>query len=622
MGEKEIISDNDLLKTQSRKSNRRPSITSCLVAVSERLAASPGLKWMTAILVPLLIFLAYPLPRGDYDLWWQMALGKYYLTHHTLVIDHSIFSWTPADSGWIYNTFLGSIILYLMYHCLGGFGLWLFQWLIFLGIFLSFYLFLRSTGQRLDVTALTVIAAIGITCSMVCSFYKPELFSALLFSWTVFIFFSVKVTRRKHLFYCYPVLFAFWVNLHGAFILALIFLALIFTGEILNRIIFPRESFTSDELIHFGIAYFFSLAVTLLNPYGITYHWSIYHGLTSEIYELNSKYISAYVSLWPYLKSVRSLFVLQGQVAWLFFLMMMILGCIFLFDFIKKKSCDFALLFIFLATSWGSMRGMRGGYLLSFTFFFMFVYWIHRFHWKTLTGKATLISLIIFFFLFINVANQNIRYGAYNRWFGAGLDESVPVAEVAFLKKYKLEGPIFNDYLLGGYLIWALYPDYKVFIDPRLVPYHKQVAPDYWQLERMLPTPEDMRRFNQRYPFKTAIIHYNRHFLIEDFLKAGWKLVYFEKNAAVLVHESMLAAVPPEVQWVDLGPSRFRNVKDPVVLLNVFNIYVNVYPEASRVIYDIYRSNVSTWYEPREQHLRAMEEDMRKMQSLQRKAKS
>ncbi len=193
---------------------------------------------------------------------------------------------------------------------------------------------------------------------------------------------------------------------------------------------------------------------------------------------------------------------------------------------------------------------------------------------------------------------------------------------MAFLKKYKLEGPIFNDYLLGGYLIWALYPDYKVFIDPRLVPYHKQVAPDYWQLERMLPTPEDMRRFNQRYPFKTAIIHYNRHFLIEDFLKAGWKLVYFEKNAAVLVHESMLAAVPPEVQWVDLGPSRFRNVKDPVVLLNVFNIYVNVYPEASRVIYDIYRSNVSTWYEPREQHLRAMEEDMRKMQSLQRKAKS
>ena len=578
---------------------------------SERVDSWRYLRWTMLALLPVLILLRYPVDQVDYDVWWQMALGKYYLNHHTLTVDHSIFSWTPADAGWIYNTFLGSIILYLMYHCMGGFGLWLFQWLIFLGIFLSFYLFLRSTGQRLDVTALTVIAATGITCSMVCSFYKPELFSALLFSWTVFIFFSVKVTRRKHLFYCYPVLFAFWVNLHGAFILALIFLALIFTGEILNRMIFPRESFTNDELIHFGIAYFLSLAVTLLNPYGITYHLSIYHGLTSEIYELNSKYISAYVSLWPYLKNVRSLFVLQGQVAWLFFLMMMILGCIFLFDFIKKKSCDFALLFIFLATSWGSMRGMRGGYLLSFTFFFMFVYWIHRFHWKTLTGKATLISLIIFFFLFINVANQNIRHGAYNRWFGAGLDDRVPVRETAFLKKYKLPGPIFNDYLIGGYLIWALYPDYKVFIDPRLVPYYKQVAPDYWELEKRVPTAEDIIRFNERYPFKTAIIHYKRLYLIFDFLKAGWKLVYFEKNAAILVHQSVLSRIPPEVQTVDLGPMRFKDVTDPEVLLNVFSIYVNVYPEASPAIYDIYRKNVSVWFKPRAEHLRAMEDDMK-----------
>ncbi|HNZ65670.1 MAG TPA: hypothetical protein PKJ10_07525, partial [Smithella sp.] len=266
MGEKEIIPANDLFGNQRQKADNRPSITSSLIAVSEKLAAFSGLKWMAAVLLPVLIFLAYPLPRGDYDLWWQMALGKYYLTHQTPVVDHSIFSWTPSDPGWIYNTFLGSIIIYVMYSWMGGFGLWLFQWLIFLGIFLSFYVFLRLIGQRLDITMMTVIAAIGIACSMVCSFYKPELFSALLFCWTVFIFFSVKVTRRKYLFYFYPVLFAFWVNLHGAFILALIFLALIFTGEILNRMIFPRESFTNDELIHFGIAYFLSLAVTLLNP--------------------------------------------------------------------------------------------------------------------------------------------------------------------------------------------------------------------------------------------------------------------------------------------------------------------------------------------------------------------
>ena len=31
-----------------------------------------------------------------------------------------------------------------------------------------------------------------------------------------------------------------------------------------------------------------------------------------------------------------------------------------------------------------------------------------------------------------------------------------------------------NTYLEGGYLLWALYPDYKVFIDPRYGPYQKK----------------------------------------------------------------------------------------------------------------------------------------------------
>jgi len=626
MGEKEIISDNDLFKTQSRKSDRRPSITSCLVAVSERLAASPGLKWMTAILVPLLIFLAYPLPRGDYDLWWQMALGKYYLTHHTLVIDHSIFSWTPADSSWIYNTFLGSIILYLIYHCMGGFGLWLFQWLIFFGIFLSFYLFLRSTGQRLDVTALTVIAAIGVSCSASCSFYKPELFSPLILAWMGYIFLLAKIRRQKMFFYIYPLIFLVWVNLHGAFLLGFCFLACITAGEILNKFFFPQKSFTVNEIGHLIIVCFLSLIAILFNPYGIDYLISIYRSVTSsDALAINTGYIQAYASLWPRFQDIKDMnvsFFKIGIIAFTMTLMILPLGGLFLYEFLKKKSVDCAFLILTIATFIGSMTVVRTTYMFPLVFFFTLFYLLYRLKLYQGAARITLLSLMVFALLFAGISYSTIRFDTGNWWFGTGLDESVPVAEVAFLKKYKLEGPIFNDYLLGGYLIWALYPDYKVFIDPRLVPYHKQVAPDYWQLERMAPTPEDMMRFNQRYPFKTAIIHYNRHFLIEDFLKAGWKLVYFEKNAAVLIHESMLAAVPPEVQWVDLGPSRFRNVKDPVVLLNVFNIYVNVYPQASRVIYDIYKNNVSTWYEPREQHLRAMEEDMRKMQSFHRKAKS
>ncbi len=614
MGEKEIIPANDLFGNQRQKADNRPSITSTLIAVSEKLAAFSGLTWLAAVLLPVLIFLAYPLPRGDYDLWWQMALGKYYLTHQTPVVDHSIFSWTPSDPGWIYNTFLGSIIIYVMYSWMGGFGLWLFQWLIFLGIFLSFYVFLRLIGHRLDITAITLIAAVGLSCTASCSFYKPELFSPLILAWMGVIFLFAKLRHQKFIFYLYPVIFSVWVNLHGAFLLGFCFLACISLGEILNSFLFPKQACSVNEITHLIIACFLSFAAIFINPYGINYLLSIYHGVTSEALAMNTNYIQAYVSLWPHLKDIHEMdisFYKMGRIALIMAAMIFVLAGLFVYEFMKKRSVDFSFLLLVIATFIGSMWVVRTTYMFPLVFFFTFFYLLYRSGITRISERFTLLSLIIFILLFANVSYFTVRYGAGEKWFGAGLDDRVPVRETAFLKKYKLPGPIFNDYLIGGYLIWALYPDYKVFIDPRLVPYYKQVAPDYWELEKRVPTAEDIIRFNERYPFKTAIIHYKRLYLIFDFLKAGWKLVYFEKNAAILVHQSVLSRIPPEVQTVDLGPMRFKDVTDPEVLLNVFSIYVNVYPEASPAIYDIYRKNVSVWFKPRAEHLRAMEDDMK-----------
>jgi hypothetical protein len=42
-----------------------------------------------------------------------------------------------------------------------------------------------------------------------------------------------------------------------------------------------------------------------------------------------------------------------------------------------------------------------------------------------------------------------------------------PEGAARFLKEHKLSGNMFNPYDWGGYLLWALYPEYKVFIDGR-----------------------------------------------------------------------------------------------------------------------------------------------------------
>jgi hypothetical protein len=493
---------------------------------------------------------------------------------------------------------------------MGGFGLWTLQWLVFLGVFLSFYFFLRMICQRLDITSVTIIAAIGIACSLSCCFYKPEILSALMFCWTTFIFFCVKLTRRVFLFYLYPLIFALWVNLHGAFIIGLIFLALIFAGELLNRIFFSKESFTIKELTHLGAAFVLSLAATLLNPYGMDYLLDIYNGLTSNAYvSLINKYILAYLSLWPYLKVINVSFFRLGQTVWIMTIMMFFLGCLFLYELIKKRSCDFALLIVNVALYWKGMETSRASYFFPLAFFFSFFYLLHRMQLKNILSRATILSLLVFLFFFVNISYFNIRYGAGSKWFGVGLDSFVPVKEVSFLKKYHPEGPIFNDYVIGGYLVWDLYPDYKVFIDPRCSPFRKQVFPDYMAFTSIHVTGKDIQRFREKYPFKIAILHYRQLALIIDFLRAGgeWRLLYFEQNAAILIHKSLLSTISPEMGAVDLSPARFRNVQNPQVLLNIFYFYIHLDPNAGRYIYDIYKNNISDYYELKTEHLQAMD---------------
>lgn len=601
------------------KKSRFPAMIS-LFSYSEKLASNRYLKWFIAALLPIVLLLKYPVEPFDYDVWWQMALGRYYLTHHTLVIDHSIFSWTPADASWIYNTFLGSIIIYLMYHVWGGFGLWMLQALVFLGIFLAYYAYLRVLRHQLDVTGLTIFAAFGMALSLSCRFYKPELFSHLFFSWLGVIVICFKVSHKKILLYTCPLIFALWVNLHGGFVLGFCLLIVLSIAELLNKIVFPREALTTGELIHLWIASFLSFLATFLNPYGAHYLFSIFNGVISETYNISNTYIQAYVSLWPYLKSIKDFnaftFFKTGQIVLIMAIMMPMMMVLIAYDFVKNKSFDFFVLISIMTTYIVSMTFARVTYVFPTAFLLLIFYLFYRLRIKNISARATVFSLMIFILLFVNNLYFVLRYENQNKWFGSGLESFAPVEEVAFLKKYHLEGQLFNDYLIGGYLLWDLFPDYKVFIDPRLVPYSKQVAPDYWDFVSKPATVEDIHRFTKKYPFKIAIIHYREMPLILDFLKSGWRLIYFEKNAAIIVHPSMLSRIPKEVQLVDLGPTRFQDVKNPLVLLNVFGLYVNLYPKASPVIYDIYKKNISDWYKPKSEHLRVMEDDMRQKQRL------
>ncbi|MBE0558893.1 MAG: hypothetical protein IH628_16825, partial [Proteobacteria bacterium] len=134
------------------------SLLDRLGGASLTLAGNGPVNALFIALLVILAFLYFPgWAGGDYDMWWHFALGKYYLSHDTMKVNHALFSWTPADPNWLYNTWLGSTIVYLFYSAAGGFGLWLFQWGIFTGIFLIFLSFVHRTQGKLDINGASLL---------------------------------------------------------------------------------------------------------------------------------------------------------------------------------------------------------------------------------------------------------------------------------------------------------------------------------------------------------------------------------------------------------------------------------------------------------------------------------
>jgi hypothetical protein len=65
--------------------------------------------------------------------------------------------------------------------------------------------------------------------------------------------------------------------------------------------------------------------------------------------------------------------------------------------------------------------------------------------------------------------------------------------------------------------------------------------------------------------------------------------------------------VQAQIRNTNLSPARFNRVRNPEVLFNVFNFYVQMNPGAGRYIFNIYKRNVSDFYKPKEQYLQFME---------------
>jgi tetratricopeptide (TPR) repeat protein len=114
------------------------------------------------------------------------------------------------------------------------------------------------------------------------------------------------------------------------------------------------------------------------------------------------------------------------------------------------------------------------------------------------------------------------------------LDEStLPLDAIRFVEKHGLRERMYNDFETGAYLLWQGYPNYRVFVDPRLPAYP---APFHRLLGRMDISREEWSQAMDALGVESALLDYagiNRRAAFWD--PERWALVFRAKDSRVFV---------------------------------------------------------------------------------------
>jgi hypothetical protein len=420
----------------------------------------------------LLIFAGAAQPITDRDFWWHLKTGQYIVDTRT--IPHTdIFSSVRFGSEWITHEWLSEVFIYGIFRALGFPGLIIFFALIVTAAFGISYLTCRARSVPPVIAAFAIL--LGAFATMLIWGVRPQMFSLLLAS--IFLYVLDRYARGGRvgtLWWLVP-LTVLWANLHAGFALGPTLIVVTVLGLSLEALLSRGQGAVDWRRIRLLVLVLIICVLAVsLNPNGLR--------LYSYPFEtLNSSSMMQYIQEWrsPNFHDPRFL----G-------LALLLLACLFVFALSNRRPRLHELLLL-LVTAWGALHSGR-----NIPFFALVAIPLvaeHLWNWigSHPAGKLTLdeenIKKDPFIKLAINgslmlVVTVLIVLGVYtaSREQAKTEVEQFPAAATDFVKAQSLPQPIFNDYDWGGYIIWRLYPEYKVYIDGRADVYGDQIMVSFF----------------------------------------------------------------------------------------------------------------------------------------------
>jgi hypothetical protein len=479
------------------------------------------IRQLFIILLFIGLFIMAIRPIADPDFWWHLRTGELISQTHT--IPHSDpFSFTNNGKAWIAHEWLSELFFYILYK-IGGFAtLIIFFSLIITSAF--FFCYLRFPADTRPYIAGFVLLLGAITTAPTWG-VRPQMISLLITSVFLFLLDRYKSENKLKYIVPLPLIALVWVNLHAGYFLGLAIIGLYVIGGLIEILIgeFSHKAGSTQptlkSLIALSIVLGTCFLAALVNPNGLRI-------ITYPFQTLVSPSMQKLIQEW----FSPDFHLLQWQpLAWIFLLMIGI-------GMMGKKSISITKILLVLILGYAALRSMRNIPLFAIAAVPVLaeqVGSIVKFHaMSQLPGRLfrwiglflIVLALLVSGLRFIQVVSQQPDTEA----------SSFPKAAVDWIQANNPPSNIFNTYGWGGYLIWRLYPSYKVFIDGRADVYGDEFIFNFISLQNA-ETGWDGKLDDQH--INTILIEPDVPLAKVLRLSPKWKIAYEDKTSIIFIRE-------------------------------------------------------------------------------------
>jgi tetratricopeptide (TPR) repeat protein len=455
------------------------------------------------------------------DLWMHLKAGEWIVQYRSIP-HQDIFSYTFQGKGWIDFEWLFQAIIYFIYSFLHFKGLVVLQ--AVLVVLILFILYKNGTlfdrGERW-MTCLALVLVLNVMKPQIV--LRPQIFFLLFLSIYIYVL-NLYYLRNKNYLYLLPIFQVIWANIHGSFVVGIMLAGIYFaisTMQLLwahrNRInsVFTNKKF----LVPFAVIIVL-IAASLVNPYG----YKIYDIPLQTAFAAEAK---GFIEEWSPIP-LKSLLTFSIDTLLWFKALFLLTLLTFIICKENLKNVGHVALFIifslmaFIHQRFAGALGVAMGSILIFNVLNMLGNKVSRKALKH-TWKWSYVILALFFSFFIMGLQReykNIELSVRKGYYPEGVTQ--------FIKEHGIQGNMFNSFDYGGFLIWHLYPQVKVFIDGRVPTVYSE---DFFWLHRQgLENKKAWKRLVDEYDVDIVLIDDKRDTGYRLFVKRldddpSWSLV-------------------------------------------------------------------------------------------------